>query len=301
MVNSGTETVTSIEENVLYSPVDVDLSGKKKGRKRSYHNKVVVHDIFLKCAEVVKEDSYWRDVFNDAAYAKFLSQPYYVKEGVLIYSKGTTVNQLKIASDPEKTAKECIAFFQTTGGYHSRKDIINDNAKRCEFEKSVVDLNKKREWNNFSRSMRKFMISKYTDRLEKEYDLNKCEKDYLHDLLVTGMSIGYMCKATVSMHPTDNVIDSVKCIEWNENKRKFNFTDIPKSKQISKISPQNPLPYINDVALTRDAVNFSDGFSKRMSKYFDYNNKKKKEDPTQEKAMIIEAIMNMTNDIEIIE
>ncbi len=296
-ISNSEDLSVTISPNVNTSDVTLSSgsSSQKKGRKRSYHNKVVVHDIFMKCVDVVKDDTYWKDVFNDAAYGKFLSQPYYVKDGILIYSKGMTVNQLKLSTDPEKAASECIAFFQTTGGYHSRKDILNDKVKRAEFEKAVMNSDKRREWNNFSSSMRKYMIGKYTDQMEKEYDLSKSEKDSLYDLLITGMSIGYMCKATVRMHPTDILILTVDCIEWDDNKRRFYFTKIPKSKQVPVISPQNPIPNTNDIALTREKVNFEESFTKRMSKHFDYSSVKKKKEVNRslEKANIINIIKNI--------
>jgi hypothetical protein len=252
-----------------YSISTSSSASKKKGRKRSHHNKVVIHDIFMKCAEVVKDDIYWKDLFINAAYGKFISQPYYVKDGILIYSKGTTVNQLKISSEPEKAATECIDFFKTTGGHHSGKDAINEKAKRHAYEQSIVNSDVKIEWNNFSRTMRKFMISKYCDKLEKEYELTKSEKDSLYDLLVTGMSIGYLCKATVKINDDDNIVDSINCITWDEKLRKFHFSDIPKAKQVPRIVAQNPLPLSCDIALTYDKASFEDSFIRRMGKHFD--------------------------------
>ena len=291
MTNSGSENLDLLESSSL--SIGSGSSSIRRGRKRSYHNKVVVHDIFLKCAEIVKEDSYWKDVFIDAAYGKFLAQPYYVKDGILIYSKGTTVNQLKLSNDPRKTSSESIAFFQTTGGYHSRKDILNDKAKRCEFEKDVINSNKKREWNNYSRSMRKFMITRYCEQMVKEYNLSQYEKECLFDLLIIGMSIGYLCKATVEMHDVDNIIEKVACLEWDKDKRKFYFINIPKSKQVPTISPQNPIPHITDIALTRDKAKFCDSYSKRMSKHFDNSSGKKKKDidKSQNKEQIIDTTL----------
>ena len=277
------------------SIIDSGSLTKKKGRHRSYQNKVVVHDIFMKCAEIEKDDVYWRDVFIDAAYGKFLSQPYYVKDGVLIYSKGTTVNQLKLTNDAEKLSKECIAFFQNTGGYHSRKDLLNDRAKRSEFEKSIIASVKKREWNNYSTDMRKYMITKYVEQKTKEFNLEQKEQDALYDLLVTGIALGYMCKATVTMNYADNLIEDATCIKWDSNSRKFYFDNVPKSKQIP--TTQNKLMTTYDIANTAEKANIRDSFVKKMGKYFDYSNlsgKKARLSRYEEKARILEAIQTIS-------
>lgn len=167
----------------LSIPIKEEAKTKGKGKLKS----VVVNENFEKIANIT-DDSFWKEIFDEAAIGKF-KKGYSYKDYFLIYKKGKKMDQIKLVDDPVQSMKLSIDFFKLNTGLMSDADIKNNELKLKQQHTNIIKT--ETTWKNINDTAKSVKIIDYKLKLWDEHDLSMDERAQLNTVLHYGIFLGF--------------------------------------------------------------------------------------------------------------
>lgn len=212
--NGSIGNYATIKTRPWLSAIKTNKKTKENGTKGS-----VIYPIFELCAEKTK-DPFWISIFNQAANGKF-PRGFMFKDNALTYKKGTKIQRLDIAADPEIAMRDIMEFLTKTAGIMS--EIDQDKAKE-EMEARIAEngLSLYRcQWSEIKKKIKNLLIDTYIQDLVLRYELNDKERIQLKSTINLGFVLGYFQNNDIDFQ--NGRIQSINNLEYNEESRKFNI------------------------------------------------------------------------------
>lgn len=215
IIFSGNKPWYSSKDNV-----DLGVAAKSKSTKSltkvraSAKNKRIVEFPFFDELLKLEKDSYWQNVFDDAAQGKF-PRNFKYQNGVLTYKLRSKNIDQAIPKEPEEAIAVLKKFFLNTASLISPQDIKKHKAEEDKIQEDKEDEPDDLQWNQIrSEKQKLIMISLYVEKLGDEYSLSIEERKGLMQNIKIGMLAGYLNGDNIIF--SGNSIDKIEGLVYDK-------------------------------------------------------------------------------------
>jgi hypothetical protein len=220
IIFSGNKPWYSSKDNV-----DLGVSPKPKSSKAltkvraSAKNKRIIEFPFFDELIKFEKDSYWQNVFDDAAQGKF-PRNFKFQNGVLTYKLRSKNIDQSIPKEPEEAIAILKKFFLNTASLISPQDIRKNKADEDKIQEDKEDLPDNLLWHQIrSEKQKLIMISLYVEKLGDDYSLSIEERKGLMQNIKIGMLAGYLNGDNIIF--SGNSIDKIDGLVYDKSTRRL--------------------------------------------------------------------------------
>lgn len=224
----------------------------KSGRGRK--SKTIKYPIFKECADIT-DDPYWKDKFEKASIGRF-PKTFIYRNGVISKKKNNRVVKLKIGTDPEMVANECIEFFKIHGLMISNHDIsgtvLTNNIHL--FRLSEIP------WSKLNAAVKEKLIHKYIETVNQKYSFSNDKIDEIITKINVALNSSILTQNSFEFE--NGELLSIKDVEFDNNGIKFNA-----QKSVRKTKPKRAVKNIKKDS-DKDPTtqnNFIEGWNKYLN------------------------------------
>ena len=186
--------------------------------------KEIVYPVFLECCEYAT-DNFWKNIFEDLAYAKTPYGTYISKDFLCCSYKNKEFSYKIERKESELIYKEVYNLLTKKLGILSRKEKVK---KRVLFHETELRIKKNREeWSNIrKKNIKDLLVERYVIDMKKKYSLNAKQTKYLLSIVFTGMVFKVITSKDICY--LDGKIHKINGIEFSKKKirLKRNIYDI---------------------------------------------------------------------------